>query len=136
MRFVYLIFCVFWLINAVASLSNYRSPGADESHRHTVTLPKRTEPEASLREASWFSVALSERPVSVRLRSSRGRPLRGRPRVDLRRPDSARSFQSSTKSGFYNECDASHPVMDYKDSIYKPRNWLKLSPSGQNTARK
>jgi hypothetical protein len=38
---------VFWLINAVVSLSNYRSPGADESHRHTATLPKRTEPEAS-----------------------------------------------------------------------------------------
>ncbi len=37
MRFVYLIFpafyliiAVFWLINAVASLSNYRSPGADD----------------------------------------------------------------------------------------------------------
>jgi hypothetical protein len=68
-----------------------RAKDGDESHRHTVTLPKRTEPEASLREASWFSVALSERPVSVRLRSSRGRPLRGRTRVDLRRPDPART---------------------------------------------
>ena len=33
---------------------------------------KATEPEASLREASRFSVALSERPVSVRLRSTWG----------------------------------------------------------------
>ena len=43
----------------------------DESHRQR-SLDKATEPEASLREASRFSVALSERPVSVRLRSSWG----------------------------------------------------------------
>ena len=54
MRFVYLIFCVFWLINAVASLSNYRSPGADESHRHAVISPPVIDPRSTASRRPWI----------------------------------------------------------------------------------
>jgi hypothetical protein len=52
---------------------------------------------------------LSKPVVGVRLRANSGRPRSGRPRVALRRPPST----DCSKSAFYNECDASHPVMDY-----------------------